>query len=76
MSKAKKTSPASPAPARPRMPGYGIPTSASGLLPWKWAEGRLAKSHNYWLITVRPDHAPHAMPIWGVWHERRFYFST
>ena len=80
MSKAKKTSAAPskapPAPVRPHMPGYGIPTSGKGLLPWKWAEERLKKSHNYWLITVRPDHAPHAMPVWGVWHGGRFYFST
>ena len=80
MPRATRTSPAkvpaSPRPARPHMPGYGLPASTKGLLPWKWAEDRLKKSHNYWLMTVRPDGAPHAMPIWGVWHEGRFYFST
>jgi hypothetical protein len=31
------------------MPGYGLPKGSSGLLPWKWAEQRLKKSHNYWI---------------------------
>ena len=26
-----------------------------GLLPWAWAEERLPHSHNYYLMTVRPD---------------------
>lgn len=58
------------------MPGYGVPTAAKGLLPWAWAERRLGRSHNYWLITVRPDGRPHAMPIWGIWAEGAFYFSA
>src|SRR5215471_19087710 len=62
--------------SRPRMPGYGLPRSRKGLLPWDWAERRLARSHNYWLITVRPDGRPHAMPLWGIWVDGGFYFST
>ncbi len=58
------------------MPGYGMPSGAKGLLPWKWADDRLRRSHNYWLITVRPDATPHAMPVWGVWVNGRFFFST
>ena len=60
------------------MPGYGLlgPKSGRGLLPWKWAVERLTKTHNYWIATTRPDGPPHAMPIWGVWHEGAFYFST
>jgi general stress protein 26 len=58
------------------MPGYGMPTGTKGLLPWTWAEERLRKSHNYYLMTVRPDATPHAMPIWGIWVDHRFYFST
>jgi len=27
-------------------------------------------------MTVRPDATPHAMPVWGIWVEGRFYFST
>jgi nitroimidazol reductase NimA-like FMN-containing flavoprotein (pyridoxamine 5'-phosphate oxidase superfamily) len=58
------------------MPGYGVPADAKGMLAWTWAERRLARSHNYWLITVRPDARPHAMPVWGVWVDQAFYFST
>jgi hypothetical protein len=56
------------------MPGYGLPRSRKGLLPWAWAERRLVRSHNYWLISVRPDGRPHAMPVWGV--DGAFYFSS
>jgi general stress protein 26 len=68
----------SPAPkaSRPHMPGYGVPSSCKGMLPWKWAERRLARSHNYWVVTTRPDGAPHAMPVWGIWTDSAFYFST
>lgn len=60
------------------MPGYGIldATSGRGLLPWSWATERLEKSHNYWVATTKPDGTPHAMPVWGVWVDDRFYFST
>lgn len=64
--------------SRPHMPGYGLtePTAGSGLLPWAWAVERLTAGHNYTLSTTKPDGHPHAMPIWGVWVENRFYFST
>lgn len=58
------------------MPGYGVPAGAKGMLPWTWAERRLVRSHNYWLITVRPDGRPHAMPVWAVWVDQALYFST
>ncbi|HEU4760074.1 MAG TPA: pyridoxamine 5'-phosphate oxidase family protein, partial [Dehalococcoidia bacterium] len=62
--------------SRPHMPGYGISEDDEGLLPWAWAEERLAKSHNYWVATARPDGRPHAMPVWAVWLDDRLYFST
>src|ERR1700747_2564925 len=65
-----------PRAGRPHMPGYGVPTSRQGLLPWRWAEQRLKKSHNYFLITTRSDGTPHAMPIWGIWVDATFCFST
>jgi hypothetical protein len=58
------------------MPGYGMPTGTKGLLAWTWAEERLQTSHNYYVMTVRPDATPHAMPVWGIWVDGRFYFST
>lgn len=61
---------------RPKMDGYGVPGSSKGMLPWKWAVERFSHSHNYWLTTVRPDGAPHVMPVWGVWLDGAWYFST
>ena len=63
---------------RPYMPGYGIagPNAGTGLLPWRWAEEKLLASHEYWIVSVRPDGGPHAMPVWGVWDEGALYFSS
>jgi len=67
-----------PAADRPVMPGYGIlpATEGSGLIPWAEAERRLTVSHDYWCGTVRPDGAPHVMPVWGVWLDGRLWFSS
>ena len=66
-----------PIASRPHMPGYDIAGMGEGtLLPWSWAEERLTRSHDYWLTTVRPDGRPHVMPVWGVWHAERFFFSA
>jgi PPOX class probable F420-dependent enzyme len=67
-----------PIASRPFMPGYGIlgADQGSGLLPWSWAEQRLAASRNYWLATVRPDGRPHAMPVWAVWYDASLWFSS
>lgn len=61
---------------RPHMPGYGLPSGSKGLLPWKWAEDRLTKSHNYWVATGRPGGSPHLMIVWGLWMNGMFSFST
>jgi hypothetical protein len=61
------------------MPGYGVRPAGegTGLLPWSWAEERLVASRNYWLVSVWPDgKSPHAMPVWGMWHEGAFWFSS
>jgi hypothetical protein len=58
------------------MPGYGISTKKSGMLPWKWAEDRLRKTRQYWIATTRPDGSPHVMVVWGLWHANEFWFST
>ena len=45
-------------------------------LSWTWANDRLSKAHNYFLSTVRADGRPHVMPVWGIWLDNMFYFST
>ncbi|HYA62408.1 MAG TPA: pyridoxamine 5'-phosphate oxidase family protein [Candidatus Sulfotelmatobacter sp.] len=73
----KNSSPSkSPEASRPHAPGYGFPKGRKGLLPWSWAEQRLKNSHNYWIITVKPDGSPHAMVVWGLWVDGRLLFST
>jgi pyridoxine/pyridoxamine 5'-phosphate oxidase len=60
------------------MPGYGLlpADEGSGLLPWTWLSQRMASARNYWLATADGEGQPHAAPVWGVWHEETFYFST
>ena len=67
-----------PRASRPYMPGYGTlgPDQGSGLLPWSWAEQRLLASRNYWVASRWPEGRPHAMPVWGVWHDGAFWFSS
>ena len=65
-----------PKASRPHMPGYGLPKGVKGLFPWKWAEDRLKKSHNYWITTVKPGGSPHTMIVWGLWLDGTFLFST
>lgn len=65
-----------PQASRPHMPEYGIPETAEGMLSWSWAVERLQAPRNYWLSTTRPDTRPHVMPIWCVWINNAFYFST
>lgn len=58
---------------RPHVPGYGIPTSTDGTLPWSWARDRLDRAIVYWLATTGSDGAPHLVPIWGAWIDDRWY---
>jgi PPOX class probable F420-dependent enzyme len=61
---------------RPHMPGYGIEPTAEGLLPWQWAVDRLVDAHTYMVASVRPDGAPHIVPVWAVWHDGMLAFAT
>jgi PPOX class probable F420-dependent enzyme len=68
-----------PEASRPSMPPpYGIQavTEGQGVLPWAWAQERLAHARGYWLATTRPDGRPHVAVVWGVWLRDRYYFAT
>jgi pyridoxamine 5'-phosphate oxidase-like protein len=68
-----------PEASRPRFhESYGIwaADQGAGLLDWGWAAERLQMAHNYWLATASADGLPHASPIWGLWLDEVFYFST
>jgi hypothetical protein len=75
--KAKPGARAEPIAGRPIVPpSYHFPTSLKGLLDWPWARRRLTDSHNYVIVTVRPDGRPHAMGMHGLWFEDAYYFGT
>ena len=72
-----KSAPKTPKATRPAMPSdYGIAKGAQGRLEWAWAAERMAAAKNYWIVSVRPDGRPHAMPVWGVAFDDTVYFST
>ena len=58
---------AEPRAERPAMKDYGVPDEPDGLLPWSWAEERLVRNRNYWVVTASANGRPHCLPVWGVW---------
>ena len=65
--------------SRPQMPdSYRLkePKGGKGFLDWQHVEERMQAAHNYWVVTTGKDGRPHTMPVWGVWVEGVYYFST
>lgn len=64
---------------RPVAPGYGIvgPKSGKGLLQWAWVRKKMNACRTFWLATIYAGkNRPHVMPVWGVWVDDGFFFST
>jgi general stress protein 26 len=55
-------------------PRYGDASATAP--PWEDIERILTDAQLYWIITVRADGRPHAVPLVGVWHEGAFVFCT
>jgi nitroimidazol reductase NimA-like FMN-containing flavoprotein (pyridoxamine 5'-phosphate oxidase superfamily) len=55
-------------------PRYGDVSATAP--PWDDIERLLAEAQLYWIITVRADGRPHAVPLVGVWHDGAFAFCT
>jgi general stress protein 26 len=55
-------------------PHYGDPSA--GAPPWAVVSQRLTDAALYWIVTVRADGRPHAVPLCGVWHDGAFWFCT
>src|SRR3712207_4377748 len=55
-------------------PRYGDPSATPP--PWSDIERLLADAQLYWIVTVRADGRPHAVPLVGVWHDGAFAFCT
>jgi hypothetical protein len=61
----------------PAMKDYGVGGPGWEPLPWSWAAERLDANRNFWVVTASAGGRPHALPVWGVWHDgdQRFVFS-
>jgi nitroimidazol reductase NimA-like FMN-containing flavoprotein (pyridoxamine 5'-phosphate oxidase superfamily) len=55
-------------------PRYGDASATAP--PWDDIQRFLAGAQLYWIITVRVDGRPHAVPLVGVWHDGAFAFCT
>src|ERR1700675_1707235 len=65
-----------PKAGRPFAPGYGLAEDEKGLLPWTWVGKQMSACRTFWVATIHPANRPHVMPVWGVWVDDAFYFST
>ena len=79
----KRPAKSQPKADRPFAPGYGIvgAEDGKGLLPWAWVAGKMNRCRTFWLATIHaglhPNQGrPHVMPVWGVWLDDAFFFST
>lgn len=80
---AKRATKSQPKADRPFAPGYGIvgPNGGKGLLPWAWVAKRMNQCRTFWVATIHAglnsgQGRPHVMPVWGVWLDDAFFFST
>src|SRR5215213_1237999 len=55
-------------------PRYGDVSATAP--PWDAIERLLTEAQLYWIITVRADGRPHAVPLVGVWQDGAFAFCT
>ena len=55
-------------------PRYGDASATAP--PWDDIERLLTDAQLYWIITVRADGRPHAVPLVGVWQDGAFAFCT
>jgi nitroimidazol reductase NimA-like FMN-containing flavoprotein (pyridoxamine 5'-phosphate oxidase superfamily) len=55
-------------------PRYGDASATAP--PWDAIERILTNAQLYWIITVRADGRPHAVPLVGVWKDGAFAFCT
>ena len=69
-------------PAGEAMPRKGRGTAATGEagssrpLRWEDATQRLTTGGWFWLVTVRPDGAPHVMPVFAVWSDPALFVCS
>lgn len=54
---------------------YELPKAGDTLLTWDFVVQHMATARNYWISTTSADLSPHAVPVWGIWHENRVYIE-
>jgi len=75
----KRLAKSQPKADRPYAPGYGIvgAKEGKGLLSWAWVARTMSRCRTFWLATIHATQGcPHVMPVWGVWLDDAFFFST
>src|SRR5271157_2633229 len=75
----KRPAKSQPKADRPFAPGYGIvgAKEGKGLLAWAWVARKMNRCRTFWLTTIHASQGrPHVMPLWGVWLDDAFFFST
>jgi nitroimidazol reductase NimA-like FMN-containing flavoprotein (pyridoxamine 5'-phosphate oxidase superfamily) len=75
----RKTSRKPPRASRMTTPGYGFENGKSPpgkTFPWSRVDRLLKSARNYWICTTGPKGRPHSAPVWGLWLDGVFYFST
>lgn len=63
-----------PEPAR-KVPGYRMPIDRDSLLTWHFVADQMSQASHYWLTTTFGDGRPHAVPVWGLWHDDHLLFE-
>ncbi len=46
------------------------------VLEWSWVQDKMYSARSYWVVTTPKSGPPHPMPVWGVFVDDVFYFST
>ena len=46
------------------------------MLSWSWVGKKMEGCRTFWVSTLHPENRPHVMPVWGVWVDDAFFFST
>lgn len=66
-----------PRPTKPRWPeSYGLSKDAGPHVDWGDAVLRLSAARNYWVGSTGSDRRPYVAPVWGIWLDGVFCFST
>lgn len=45
-------------------------------LPWSWVQEQMYRARSYWIATASKNGPPHTTPVWGVYMDDVFYFTT